>query len=93
MMIWTNFIITSDRPESHLPTMESLPPVICTEKPNRMENTIRGQHGAAAQQTHEVAGGEEIDDHFRHGGVFADLLSGDICPGGQHRGTASSAQT
>ena len=22
--------------------MESLPPVICTEKPNRMENTIRG---------------------------------------------------
>ena len=41
-MIWTNFIITSERPASHLPMLESLPPVIWTEKPNRIENTMRG---------------------------------------------------
>ena len=41
-MICTNFIITLERPASHLPTMESFPPVICTEKPKRMEKTIRG---------------------------------------------------
>ena len=45
----------------------------------------QGQHGPAAQQTHEVLGGEEIDDHFRHGGMLAHLFGGQIRPGGQHR--------
>ena len=44
------------------------------------------QHGPAAQQAHKVRGGEEVDDHLREGGVFADLLSHHICPGSQHWG-------
>ena len=41
-MICTNFSITSERPMSHLPTADSLPPVICTAKPKSTEKMMRG---------------------------------------------------
>ena len=42
------------------------------------------QHGLTAQQTHEVAGGEEVDDQIRDGGILAHLLGVELRPGLQH---------
>ena len=44
----------------------------------------QGKHGAAAQQTGEVADGEEVDDHVGHRRVLAHGLTGNIAPGLQH---------
>ena len=44
------------------------------------------QHGLAAQKAHKVLGGEEVDNHLREGGVFAQLFSGDVLPGHENRG-------
>ena len=44
------------------------------------------QHGLTAQQTHEVAGGKEVDDQLGNGGVLAHLLGVEGGPCFQHRG-------
>ena len=45
-----------------------------------------GQHGPAAQQAHEILGGEEIYQQLTGGGIVPYGLGGQRLPRGQHRG-------